>query len=449
MKIACTLFLTILIYLLSAGNASSQVPVFPGSCPTGSSPVAQPNDNVPHYTFPAVAPSDGHPGLDVAITVWRIPCGNTGHFSLWVRMSDAGMLPGSLRPKISVYQDGAMLGWFGTEVRKTPAGHSYSYGSGFQWGSNLFQTGSIQGRSQTEALVGMTIFLQPARAFTFRVRDTLDWPESTPDLVYEIPGVNGVSQPSQVPEGIAGLWMNPDEPGWGVLIDRNAQGIVFAAMLTYDDDGNTTWIPMTRGELNGKGEVVGDAFAVRGSPFSKSPDSPEFHYEMRGRFALTFESSFSARIHWTFNGRTTLSNIRKLLIKDLDGNECVGTPSVHGIENLPGWGAQFQGSHGGPGCGVHATLLTYDASGRPIWLFAALQHDTSSTGEHGDFAVSGFVYRPKGSPYGQPHDHSRFILGDPVGEWRSQLVTPSSPSKQMQIGIGGTKRSFVAKPFLF
>lgn len=387
--------------------------------------------------------------MDVGITVWRIPCGQSGHYALYLRMTDGGYLPGRLRPKVRIMQDGNQLGWIGTEVRHTPRGLQYFYGEGFQWVSTLFNLGTIQGTSETAPLISMTQFLQPGKAFTLRVRDTLDWPDSVPDLVYEIPSVDGSTATTSVPEGISGHWWNPEAPGWGVLIDRNADGIVFSAILTYDEKGESTWYPMTRGELNARGEVTGDAFVLRGTPFAVNDKPTRFEFAKVGRFALTFSSGSNAKIHWTVNGQTTLSPLQKLELRGTDGSLCRGTESIHSVDDLPGWAVQFQGAAGAPGCAVLGVLLTYDDTQKPVWYFASLAPQIAAGQEASSFPLSGLVYRPTGTASGPADMPTLLNLGAPVGTWNSRVVDSNQQATQVEIKIGETARTLTARPFKF
>lgn len=441
--------LAALFFFSLATAALAQVPVFPGACPPDAPPIAQPNDNTPRFEFPAIAPTPNFPGMDVGITVWRIPCGQSGRYGLWLRMADGGYLPGALRPKVRIFQNGYELGWIGTEVKKTPSGLQYFYGTGFQWVSNFFNLGSIRGKSETAALIAMTQFLEPDKPITLVVRDTLDWPENVPDLVYEIPGVNPSTSTVAVPEGISGHWWNPDSPGWGVLIDRNADGIVFSAVLTYDENGQSTWFPMTRGEINARGEVVGDAFTLHGTPFAPTANASPFSYQVSGRFALSFDSATQGKIHWTVDGRTTLSPLQKLEVRGTDGSVCRGTESIHSVDDLQGWAVHFQGSASGPGCATLAVLLTYDEAGKPVWYVASLSPQATQGADAAGFPVMGQVYRPRGTPYGMAYEPGQFRLGLPIGTWQSRVVDSINLIKKVEIRIGDAERTLSVRPFIF
>ena len=122
----------------------------------------------------------------------------------------------------------------------------------------------------------------------------------------------------------------------------------------------------------------------------------------------------------------------------------MNTRNVLQVDGLMGWGVSLEGNPYQSVCGVHATLLTYDNQGKPMMVFGGL----TSYGA-GPFTATlvGWLYRPRGTPYGLPHDPSRFELGERVGIWESS--SSGAFLKQVRIDIYGITRRLDLSRFYF
>lgn len=440
----------------------------PGTCPPaatlGDSDIPE---QIPEaYHFPARPAGDGQPAVDYMLTVSRRPCGfNLGTSELRVRLSAP---EGSVtwRPKLVVLQDGIEHGctgvnWPDGEINFYPGDCSGARGMKitppWQVGNCSFLSTNCA-RSDEEALAWMTrrwsspftlgidaltTTFDPDRAFTIRLRG--NWPAGTPDAVYEIPARDVPGNVARIPQDIAGLWWNPAEPGTAVILDRNERGAMFAVWLTYDEAGKSTWFVMTNGTAEDVGEVSGVAYQPRGEPFSQPGSNSAFAAEAVGRFNVSFLDASRAEFRWTVNGRSGMQPLRRFVVQNPRGAQCRSQSNhVQSVRGLIGWGAQVTGQASSVNlCTAHATLLTYDDAGRAMWMFGTLNPNVLRPGV--PFSVSpayATLFRPSGTPYGQPFDAQRFSPGAPAGGW-------DQTTAGLQITVGDTSRLLTLERFRF
>jgi len=389
----------------------------------------------PSYYFPSLKVTNERPAFPIALVVWRQLCLIDGSSTLWIRMTPEAGTKQPMTPIVTIVQDGVEKGWFGPTSGST---------GGFAWYYGFNDFGRLPDAGRTASLYTTRPF-DSHRAFTLKLRyphgpGTIDsgWTASTPDLIFEIParGVPGNVIP--IPEKLAGLWWNPGEPGSGLILDRNQRGAVYAAWLTYDDNGDSTWFVMTNSRPSADGGVEGAAYTLRGQPFTQPQLDTAFDAEVVGRFHLKFTDASNGEFNFQVNGRSGRMPIRRF---ETACKESV-TRNVQQVDGLIGWGANLEGNPFQPECGLHATLLTYDDEGKPMMVFGGLL-ETIKHSLH----VQGAIYRPRGTPYGLPADPSRFVVGPPVGDWES--VPSSGFPKQMRININGVSRTLDLSRFYF
>jgi hypothetical protein len=420
--------------------AAAQTGVPTSACQGDPNSLALPQGEVvtPAYYFPSLAATSERPELPVAFSVWRAPCAQDGTAVLWVRMI-ANPLVSAMRPRVTVVQDGVEKGWFGVQYSGT---NSFNTGGqGFSWHRQLFDVGNLGG-AQTGILHALVPF-DPDRAFTFRVRYTNPqgihgWTASTPDVVYEIPARGTPGNVASVPDKLAGLWWNPAEPGTALILDRNQRGVTFAAWLTYNDKGDTTWFVMTNSTPSSEGGVTGAAYSLSGQPFARFDYQAVLTATEVGQFGLRFSDVNNGEFSYRVNGRSGRMPIQRLEIRTATGAPCMADRSVRGVDNLAGWAVSLEGSSA-QGCGIHASLLTYDPDGSPMWVFSGLSRTTELP--QLNVPVAGDIYRPKGTPYGLAYDPARLALGEPLGRW--------AWSQTMQLDIIGAPRAITTRRFFF
>lgn len=443
-----------LIGIASASRAQFPPPSFvpPGACPPGSvSTTAKPDVSTPAYYFPATTANETRPALPVAITVWRERCGTSDDFALWVRMTPANppdFISGdpnsiTVRPRIVVIQNGRDQGWFGRWGGNTAPNRR------FQWGSDLFETGTLFG-SRSENLIQMGETFNPYEAFSLHVSYPQTWSESVPPLVYEIPAIGKPGNVADLPAKLEGLWWNPAEPGWGLVLDRNERGTVFAAWLTYDDDGQSTWFVMTNGSSTEPRVVEGSVYATRGTPFSSPARGEASAGEKVGRFSIRFDSADSGELSYTVNGRQGRSPISRFVVRQASGEVCSRNRGIWEVDGLHGWAVSLEGSYFAP-CMLHATVLTYDDAGKAMWAFAGLTPFSPGRPSLSGAIpyLFGDIRRPQGTPYGLAHNPAQSSVGPVIGQWASTFEQGANAEFRMRLGMHGRDQSFNIERFRF
>ncbi|MBL8518309.1 MAG: hypothetical protein JNM76_15220 [Betaproteobacteria bacterium] len=444
-----------LLWSTAIGFAHSESPLESptGACASADAPsAAQPDVSAPAYYFPATAAAETHPALPVAITVWRTRCGASNDTALWVRMTpdrlDLPLQDGlRLRPRVVVVQRGVEVGWFGTWFGAEPPPSRFE--GRFQWGVDVFPMETLYG-SRTAKLVHIGEAFKPDEAFSLHVSYPKTWGETLPPLVYEIPVADQPGNVADIPARLEGLWWNPAEPGWGLVLDRNERGAVFAGWLTYDDDGRSTWFAMTNGLSTEPGVVEGVVHALRGEPFGAAIRGRASAGEKVGRFTLRFDSADTAEFSYTVNGRQGRSPVRRLTIHQANGEVCSRNRGVWRVDGLHGWAVSLEGSYF-PGCMQHATVMTYDDAGKAIWAFAGLTPYSpgrpSLSGHHP--YLDGAVYRPRGTPYGVTYNPAQFNLGLMIGRWESSFELDSNASFNAYISMNSQTERLKIERFRF
>lgn len=189
------------------------------------------------------------------------------------------------------------------------------------------------------------------------------------------------------------LWWNPAEPGWGLNVNHQGNK-VFATLFTYDATG-PMWLVMSDSTLQSDGAYQGTLFRTTGPAFNAAPPAPAvFTATSVGTMRIAFSGSNSATLTYTFNG----TQVTKSLSRQAFGTvpECTWSAFdrsySRNLQDLwfnaqePGWGVNI--THQGDK--LFATLFTYDASGRGMWLVMS----EGVLGSTGNF--SGPLYRTTG-----------------------------------------------------
>jgi len=436
-----TLWLAPAILWVSAAIAQTS------ACQPTPTPFVQPAGELvtPAYFFPTLPATSERPEFPVALTVWRVPCPLDGTAVLWVRMTpDLSSGRPIVRPRVTVVQDGVEKGSFGTQY--LPSGGYNTTGEGFRWFWHQFDMDILRGA--LTASVFAYVPFDPDRAFTLKLRFTsprgdYGWTANTPDLVYEIPARGAPGNLATVPDRLAGLWWNPAEPGTALILDRNQRGATYAAWLTYDDNGDSTWFVMTNSRPSADGGVEGAAYTLRGQPFSQPQLDTAFGAEVVGRFHLKFTDASNGEFNYQVNGRSGRMPIQRFEVRKADGTVCNWSRNVQQVDDLIGWGASLEGSPYEAGCALHASFLTYDDAGKPMMVFGGLARIVHGPYDH---SVQGALYRPRGTPYGLPYGPSRFVLGQPVGQASSPIGTFP---QQVRVDINGVSRTLALSRFYF
>lgn len=492
--LAASLLLAGLSQFGFSGSASAQTirqwDFSPGACPT-SATLPEPERSSfglghPAYYFPPRSAAVDLPAFPAALTVARVPCPNSEHAEIRLRITST---PGReiVFPRIDIYQRGIHYGCAGAKHEGMGFTGWPGYCSEFTWfeyNGRIYDAyhascGFITCILTSDALSfggsalttlysrsKLTAF-DPDLPFTLRVRGNES--STMPPQVYEVPGRGRPGNVASIPRDLAGMWWNPAQPGSGMILDRNERGVMFATWLTYDDTGKSTWFVMPNGQETERGVIVGAVHALRGQPFSQPDASNTLAGEIVGQFRFTFSNGSAGEFRYTVNGRSGVEPIERFVMRTANGTEC-HTPVRGALEvsGLPGWAANLVGSSGtSTQCATHATLLTYDDAGSPMWVYGALLpttvlptgDDSSNSAQHGlilgsiatiSSALYGALNRPSGTPYGQPWDAQLFSPGAPVGTWNSSYVgTYPEALNRVAVRINGVQRTLAFKRFVF
>lgn len=271
-------------------------------------------------------------------------------------------------------------------------------------GKGKFQRATVTGLPTTGFLVPISRVDEPIRIAHFNTvnRRLVPWAGSqilACDLAVQ------VYQYSDAPLiAGTGLWWHPAESGWG--INFNQQGnTLFGTLFTYDQAGKPLWLVMSNGQRQQDGNTfLGDLFQTTGPAFNATPFTPitAANVTKVGSMSVAFSSPTSANLGYSFNGVTVSKAIQ---------------PQVFGTRSAPCLAAQstrtaltnFQDLWWNPaesGWGVNiahqdntlfATLFTYDATGKALWLVMSAgvkQTDGSYLGDLFQSTGSAFNAQP-------------------------------------------------------
>ena len=169
------------------------------------------------------------------------------------------------------------------------------------------------------------------------------------------------------------LWWNPAESGWG--INFNNQGnTLFATLFTYEAAGGAPmWLVMSSGTRQPDGVTFsGPLYRTTGPAFNANPVTG-VSVATVGTMSVTFSSSNAAVLNYTVNGTTVRKDIQRQVFGSRAAT-CVTTTGSRATaanyqdlwwkSDESGWGLNI--THQDQT--LFATLFTYDASGKALWL---------------------------------------------------------------------------------
>ena len=196
------------------------------------------------------------------------------------------------------------------------------------------------------------------------------------------------------------LWWNPAESGWGINLLHQGN-ILFATLFTYDTNGTVMWLVMSNGALESDGRTYsGTLFRTTGPAFNANPFPPlgPANITAVGNMSVTFNAQDSALLVYTVNGAPVTKTIQRQVFGARPANCVHSTASRAGATNyqdlwwIPaesGWGVNITHQDNI----LFATLFTYDATGRGLWL-------VMSNGERQpDGSYSGTLFQTTGPPF--------------------------------------------------
>jgi len=198
----------------------------------------------------------------------------------------------------------------------------------------------------------------------------------------------------------SGLWWNPAENGWGVNFTHQGNAL-FATLFTYDANRAPLWLVMSSGTMQSDGVTfTGDLYRTTGPAFNANPFTPigPANYTRVGTMSATFSGANSGTLSYTVNGVAVTKSIERLVYGSRAASCVPSTASRASSTNYQDlwWNA----AEGGWGVNVthqdntlFATLFTYDATGRDLWLVM------SGGARQADGSYQGTLYRSSGPAF--------------------------------------------------
>ena len=187
------------------------------------------------------------------------------------------------------------------------------------------------------------------------------------------------------------LWWNPNESGWG--INLNHQGAtIFGTLFTYDSNRAPLWLVMSGGRMQMDGVTyTGDLYRTTGPAFNANPFTPigASNLTRVGTMSLKFGDANAGTLTYTVNNVQVVKDIQRQVYGTRAANCLPTTESRVASTNYQdlwwnpaesGWGLNITHQDNT----LFATLFTYDASGRDLWLVmsaGARQADGSFLGD--------------------------------------------------------------------
>ena len=191
------------------------------------------------------------------------------------------------------------------------------------------------------------------------------------------------------------LWWNSSEAGWGINLAHQGD-TVFATLYTYDFDGSPLWLFADNAAKQSDGAYQGNLYRATGPVFNASPwfaITPT----MVGTMRLTFTSASSATLAYSVNGLQVVKGITRYSFStpttciwvSSDRSTATNYQDLWWNPSESGWGVNL--AH--QGNILFATLYTYDASGKALWL------SMSNGALIGPRTYQGALYSTVGPPF--------------------------------------------------
>ncbi len=190
-------------------------------------------------------------------------------------------------------------------------------------------------------------------------------------------------------------WAGDTESGWGMNLNHQGN-IIFGTLFTYDA-GKGIWLILSRGERQPDGSYLGFLYQTTGPAFNAVPFTPISTANLTevGSMRLTFSGPDTGRLVYTAFGRTVTKNIIKQTFATqptctFNGSNRTQTNNYQDLwwnPNESGWGVNL--THQSDI--IFATLFTYDAAGKGMWLILSRGDRIAGTQN-----FAGAIYRTTG-----------------------------------------------------
>ena len=210
-------------------------------------------------------------------------------------------------------------------------------------------------------------------------------------------------------------WAGEAESGWGMNLNHQGN-IIFGTLFTYDA-GKGIWLILNRGERQPDGSYQGLLYQTTGPAFNANPFTPISAANLTpvGSMRLRFSGPDNGTLVYSAFGRTVTKSISKQTFGAQPSCMFSGTNRTNNDNyqdlwwnpNESGWGINL--THQSDI--IFATLFTYDAAGKGMWLILSRGDRIAATQN-----FAGAIYRTTGPNF----DATPF--------------TPIGPSNLRQVG---------------
>lgn len=163
-----------------------------------------------------------------------------------------------------------------------------------------------------------------------------------------------------------GLWLSPNESGWGMTITQH-DSMILAALGTYDQAGHPIWYVMSSCPLSGNG-CTGDIYQFSGGTSPALPWNGAGNVATRvGTGTLTFADANNGTLDVTINGASGSKSITRTIFAIGTTLPAVDYTDLWWNPDESGWGVSLTQEFGI----IVAVWFAYDANGKPIWYVAS------------------------------------------------------------------------------
>ena len=270
----------------------------------------------------------------------------------------------------------------------------------------------------------------------FQGTSDTQWPDGVFDELKSIAGSNfeavdtsvmqvdpNTAEAKQVggalPINVQGLWWKSpagSESGWGVNLTQQG-AILFATWFTYDVDGSGLWLVMSNGAKTGEATYSGTLYRTTGPALNANPWlSTQVIATPVGSATFSFSDANNGTFSYTVNGIAQSKPItREMFAAPLP--TCVAAETFAPSSNYSDlWWHDPANSESGWGVNVthqgdilFATIFTYSASGKGLWL---VMPNAAKTGAR---SYSGPLYTTTGPAFSATPWNPALVGVNPVG----------------------------------
>jgi CSLREA domain-containing protein len=217
---------------------------------------------------------------------------------------------------------------------------------------------------------------------------------SPPDIgAYEF---GGASRCDGEELNFTALWWNPRESGWGINVNHQGSTL-FATLFTYAQDRRPLWLVASSLARQADGSFSGALYRTTGPAFNRVPWTSVSVLPV-GAMTLRFPAAGVGALSYTVDGVPIAKIIQKQVFA-VPVPKCIAVSGSRAAESNyqdlwwnsqePGWGINLAHQANT----MFATLFTYDASGRDLWLVA------SALNRQGDGSFAGPLYGVQGPAF--------------------------------------------------